>query len=787
MNQGRFIERTIQSVLSQSVPELEYVVVDGGSTDATLPVLRQYQDRLRWVSEPDRGQADALNKGIRSTSGEVIGWLNSDDLYYPGALEAVCRLFQARPDIDVLYGDAHHIDTSDRIIEVYPTEPWNFERLGENCFLCQPAVFFRRRVVEQCGYLDTSLEFCMDYEYWLRLGMAGRRFVHLPRPLAGSRMYSTNKTMRARDRVHAEIVAMLRAKLGFVPGRWIVRYACHILEAREISRRSHLKFLPALLLLSFGACFRNNRRIPWQFLQSNARWLVSLIGAELERPWDRLARRVAALVAPPLKCLETALCRARTSYPNWPPRDIFDTVPTENQLSEANAYCTRVALCDGNGRPRDTFRQGEVAHVFAEFEALGELAAPGATLEIGDGYDSVIHSTATDRPAGTRRCDIGTTIRFRHAIQLDLAAGSYWISLGLVSARCDPQRPAGRRDPEHDPAAALESQCRVQNVKRLRVRPSENGRLAHFGMVELPGHCALRVHRGSEPARAATQPGLFRKTGLLPRRIIRRSSACATSKLPGAGSAATPVRDGEKNSRTPCVFHVTHTKAGSQWIAKILNELVPERVVPPQPGMYHVLHWPIRPGGVYPTVYLAKETFETLKLPAVSRRFVVIRDLRDTLVSAYFSLKSSHAQRSRQLETWRQLLRSMEFEAGMTRLMDDWLSYQARIQLSWAEAGEAIVRYEDLLDKDIEIFPEIFIDQCELPVAPERVREVVLANRFDRQSGGRHRGQEDVKSHFRKATPGDWKNYLSDRLRTAFKNRLGGVLIATGYEEDLNW
>ena len=135
LNQSRFIERTIRSVLSQDVPGIEYVICDGGSTDGTLEILRRFDSQIDWCSEPDGGQADAVNKGILRTSGEVIGWLNSDDIYYPRMLEKVCAFFDSNSEIDVIYGQANHINEDDYLIAHYKTELSNLDRLNQVCFL----------------------------------------------------------------------------------------------------------------------------------------------------------------------------------------------------------------------------------------------------------------------------------------------------------------------------------------------------------------------------------------------------------------------------------------------------------------------------------------------------------------------------------------------------------------------------------------------------------------------------------------------------------------------------
>lgn len=274
-NQATFIERTIQSVLGQDVAPLEYVVVDGLSTDETVQILTRYSDRLSFVSERDGGQADAVNRGIAKTSGAIIGWLNSDDVYYPGALAAVRGYFTRHPDVDVVYGNADHIDEHDRVLEPYPCEPWDPARLVENCYLCQPAVFFRRRVVARLGPLDTSLNFCMDYEFWLRLSSAGVRVAYLGRRLAGSRMYSANKTLSSRVRAHAETNDMLKKHLGTVPDRWLSNFAHVVLAQRGILRdHGRLRFALQASLLTWGAALRWNyalspalKRLTWGWIK----------------------------------------------------------------------------------------------------------------------------------------------------------------------------------------------------------------------------------------------------------------------------------------------------------------------------------------------------------------------------------------------------------------------------------------------------------------------------------------------------------------------------------------
>lgn len=276
-NQGVFIERTLQSVAIQraTLPEnvvLEHWVFDGGSSDNTSDILARFQPQVHWVSEPDRGQTHAVNKGLKASDGEIIGWLNSDDIYYPGAIAAVLAFFAEHPDIDVVYGMADHIDIDDKPFEAYPNEPWNIERLKDTCFISQPALFFRRRILATCGLLDESLNYCMDYEFWLRLAKRGIQFAYLEKKLAGSRLYGDTKTLGNRIAVHREINDMFKKHFNKVPERWIMNYA-HAVVEHDWDRSKHpYRFVWQLLLESIAASRAWNGQIGPLLRKSFIHW-----------------------------------------------------------------------------------------------------------------------------------------------------------------------------------------------------------------------------------------------------------------------------------------------------------------------------------------------------------------------------------------------------------------------------------------------------------------------------------------------------------------------------------
>lgn len=172
-NHAGFIEETIRSVLLQNYPNLEYVVVDGGSTDGTLDVIRRYEPWLAWwVSEPDRGQAHAINKGLRRASGEWVAWINSDDLLYPDALAAIARAAARYPGAGLIYGAGVKIDPSGRVIQQVPFRAYDERLLRTKYFMLQQSSFMRREALRDVGWLDESLQYVMDWDMAMRIGRA---------------------------------------------------------------------------------------------------------------------------------------------------------------------------------------------------------------------------------------------------------------------------------------------------------------------------------------------------------------------------------------------------------------------------------------------------------------------------------------------------------------------------------------------------------------------------------------------------------------------------------------
>jgi glycosyltransferase involved in cell wall biosynthesis len=196
--QSAFIEETLLSVKGQACDNVEHIVIDGLSTDGTQEILTKYAFLydLKWISEKDSGQTQAINKGFRRAIGDIIGWINSDDTYMPGAFKKVMKCFADNPDIDWVYGDAYWIDTSGNVTGIYKAEEFNLIKLlYVGMYIPQPTIFVRKELLNSIGSLDESINTTMDFDYCIRLGFGGQA-QYIPEILATRRVHANTKTAK---------------------------------------------------------------------------------------------------------------------------------------------------------------------------------------------------------------------------------------------------------------------------------------------------------------------------------------------------------------------------------------------------------------------------------------------------------------------------------------------------------------------------------------------------------------------------------------------------------------
>lgn len=217
-NQAAFLERTILSVLEQDYPNLEYIVIDGGSTDGSVDIIRKYENQLAfWVSEPDRGQSHAINKGLQRATGEWVGWQNSDDIYYPGAFMKMARVAIQSSEAQLIIGDINLIDEKDSVIrEMRYVRPTYESLLAEGMVLTNQAAFWRRSLHDRIGWLNELLHYGFDYEWFLRVLRETNRAVHVPQCLGALRYHDATKTSRSQDLFDEEYRSILDGRM--LPG-----------------------------------------------------------------------------------------------------------------------------------------------------------------------------------------------------------------------------------------------------------------------------------------------------------------------------------------------------------------------------------------------------------------------------------------------------------------------------------------------------------------------------------------------------------------------------------------
>ena len=214
-NQARFLEATILSVLEQDYPNVEYFIIDGGSTDGSVEIIKKYEHRLAgWVSEKDRGQTDALNKGFGMTHGDILAWLNSDDTYQPGAVREAVDLLTANPALGMVYGDTNFIDENGAVRGKFPARQTDYARLQRGyVHIPQQASFFRGDLWRRVGPLDPDFYFAMDYDLWVRLAREAP-LLYVPRLWANFRLHGDAKTITADDRCWPEMLRVHRRDGG---------------------------------------------------------------------------------------------------------------------------------------------------------------------------------------------------------------------------------------------------------------------------------------------------------------------------------------------------------------------------------------------------------------------------------------------------------------------------------------------------------------------------------------------------------------------------------------------
>ena len=278
-NMGRYLPEAIASILSQDYPRIEYIVVDGGSTDGTEEVLRGHEGQLRYLTGVDKGPSDAAHRGFGEARGEIFAWLNADDTYLDGAVRIGAEYLQSHPDVDVVYGEGYWIDENGARIGRYPTLPFEPKVLERDCFICQPSSFIRASSYRRCG-LDPYVNQSFDYDLWIRMAKQGFRFASIPDYLANSRMHRAAKTMLDRGDVFHASMSLLKRHYGYVPFPWVFGYTAYCMDGRdqffqplEPTLRKYLASLPMGLQM--------NPTLRLKFL---GEWLAAPLGKLKSRP-----------------------------------------------------------------------------------------------------------------------------------------------------------------------------------------------------------------------------------------------------------------------------------------------------------------------------------------------------------------------------------------------------------------------------------------------------------------------------------------------------------------------
>lgn len=256
-NSGDFLEQAILSVTNQDYNHIEHIVMDGGSTDQTLEILRRYGAPVVWTSEADEGQADAINKGFRQAQGEIIGWLNADDMYQPAAIGSAVAYLQAHPDVDLVYGGYHFIDARNQIIDTHIAPEFALERLlYGDAIIPQTSMFFRRHILEETGGVDAGLHYVMDWEFTFRIARV-YNVARVAEAWGNFRIVEGTKSVQQPEKFWPEIIAVLQKVIQEEPDRfkpWTTDalFKTHLLAALEFARAGQVAAMQSYAERAFG-------------------------------------------------------------------------------------------------------------------------------------------------------------------------------------------------------------------------------------------------------------------------------------------------------------------------------------------------------------------------------------------------------------------------------------------------------------------------------------------------------------------------------------------------------
>ncbi len=279
---ARFLSGAIESVLRQREDGLQYIVLDAQSTDGSAEVLRLYSNRIEWRSQRDTGPADALRRGFAACEGEILGWLNADDVLLPGAIDAALQAFANNPGAVAVFSGGRWVNEELRPIRAYPVSANAANALSYECRICQPACFFRADAYRECGGLDASLQSAFDYDLWIRMARLGS-FVHVPGEWALARMHRGAKTFAERGLMFAESQSLLKRHYGYVPFHWVYGDIVFRRDGRDQFFEDLEPSVPAYLWSLPAGLARNPAHAP-RYLRE---WASQLT-------WNGLKRRLGA-------------------------------------------------------------------------------------------------------------------------------------------------------------------------------------------------------------------------------------------------------------------------------------------------------------------------------------------------------------------------------------------------------------------------------------------------------------------------------------------------------------